>query len=100
MTAIKRILHERQRQIEIGWTLEHDDQHVKGEIAWAAVCYAAPGEVRRHVSPYAHFDPWPWEPEADKRDKHDRLQQLTIAGALIIAELDRLLREHDGREEA
>ncbi len=37
-------------------------------------------------------DPWPFEKELDKRLKHNRIKKLAIAGALVAAELDRLLR--------
>lgn len=36
-------------------------------------------------------DGWPWEESWDKREKHDMLRSLVIAGALIAAEIDRLL---------
>lgn len=93
--GIQRISLERQRQIDIeGYGEDHDDEHVDDEIAWAAVCYAAPGTVYS-LTPGASIafkDPWPWESEADKRSQHDRIRQLTVAGALIAAEIDRLLR--------
>jgi hypothetical protein len=37
-------------------------------------------------------DPWPWEPEWDKRGSGDRMRDLVKAGALIAAEIDRLQR--------
>lgn len=38
-----RIADERKRQIEKeGWTPNHDDEHEENELAFAAVCYAAP----------------------------------------------------------
>jgi hypothetical protein len=111
------IAAERKRQIEAeGWTPSHDDEwHGDDELAWAAVCYAAPDRVyRKHeeqeieggyggepseVSTTVTFqDPWPWEEEWDKRQKHDRLRQLVIAGALIAAEIDRLKRQEAGNE--
>ncbi len=102
MTGAERIAAERQRQIEQeGWTAEHDDQHTEGELAWAAVCYAAPGWVfRRAVSEREetlYFDPWPetWGKHWDKRCKHSRIRELEIAGALIAAEIDRLLRKRE-----
>jgi len=42
----RRILLERRRQIQQeGWSLDRDDTHVDNELAWAAVCYAAPERV-------------------------------------------------------
>jgi hypothetical protein len=41
MNGIERIAEERQRQIEVeGWTSEHDEQHIFGELSGAASCYA------------------------------------------------------------
>lgn len=88
-TGADLIAAERQRQmVKEGWTPEHDAEHMSGELAWAAVCYAAPKSV--YVDGGA--EPWPWAKEWDKRDKHDRQRRLVIAGALIAAEIDRLQR--------
>jgi hypothetical protein len=105
MTGVERIAAERKRQeIVEGWTPEHDDKHEKGEMALAAACYAAPEEIRvkRKVSTgrgrffpefkNAWVDAWPWDEEWDKREKHLRIHALEISGALIAAEIDRLLR--------
>ena len=76
MNGIERIAKERQRQVSVeGWTPQHDDEHKDGEMAIAAARYAAPY--------------WEW----DKRGKHERIRQLEIAGALLAAEIDRLLRK-------
>lgn len=91
---------------EAGWTPDHDDGHFCGELAMAAVCYAAPGRVyvRRSTAVGLHFvDPWPFSPRWDKRpydgnvlEKHpspgQRIRMLEKAGALVAAEIDRLLR--------
>lgn len=107
-TGAEMIAGERRRQIEKeGWTAEHDDEHDHAEMAWAAVCYAAPDSVFVASNLDADFedgvdirlhDPWPWDGQWDKRRKHGRrkngrIRQLVIAGALIAAEIDRLLRE-------
>jgi hypothetical protein len=92
ITALNLIAAERQRQIEKeGWSAAHDDQHVLGELAAAAACYASPGPCYRRVN-QTYYSMWPWSLEWDKRDKHDRKRQLVIAGALIVAELERLDR--------
>ena len=100
------IAEERQRQIEEeGWSQSHDAAYVDGELCWAAVCYASPSYLYReqHVLRSIRFvDPWPWDPKWDKRGerpigpspsgearKH-RIRELTKAGALIAAEIDRL----------
>ncbi len=113
------IAEERRRQVgREGWTPEHDDQHENEELAWAAVCYAAPADIQaegrvplrcgcREVGcpcdpggfgTTEWMDPWPWEEAADKRGEHDRRRRLVIAGALIAAELDRLARIEAGDE--
>lgn len=113
-TGIELIADERQRQVEVeGWTPKHDDEHDSGELALAAICYASPFPVKvkawtsrpcscrsddcPHLggvisSKESWRNPWPWDAEWDKRDKHDRIRQLVIAGALIAAEIDRRQR--------
>lgn len=79
--AAEDVIAERRRQINAeGWTPEHDDQHVDGQMAKAAGFYAAP----RHPA----FWPWAWswfKPTTRRRD-------LVKAGALILAEIERLDR--------
>jgi hypothetical protein len=99
------ITKERQRQIEVeGFNHKHDDAHIFGELARAAAVYAMGtrniftgfprGPSRRCPSPtLTNIAPvWPFSQEYDKRKKHSRIRQLEIAGALIAAEIDRLLR--------
>jgi hypothetical protein len=102
-TGIDRIVAERQRQLsEEGYTASHDEMHRYDELAWAAVCYAAPKRVYVQIEHIGHSqkrfvfsDPWPWNFEDDKRvpepNLDDRIRQLEKAGALIAAEIDRLL---------
>jgi hypothetical protein len=102
MNGIDLIVAERKRQIEKEkFDSTHDSQHESKELAWAAVCYAAPEPIYRCELPfgpragYTFTDPWPdwWDPEWDKREKHSDIRRLVIAGALIAAEIDRLLNE-------
>jgi hypothetical protein len=115
--GIDRIASERRRQIQVeGWTAEHDDEHDDGELAFAAACYACPQRVwvvRATMDctkpPHEFVDPWPWKLHEDYRRRlagggssmpHDhaslgveaRISLLAKAGALIAAEIDRLLR--------
>ena len=89
-TAARDVLAERQRQISAeGWTPEHDDQHVDGEMAQASGCYAlnAAGwktEALRGCWPIKWMAAW-FKPTTPRRD-------LVKAGALIIAEIERLDR--------
>ena len=110
MNGIKRINKERLRQINSkGWTPEHDDEHDKGQLALAAACYATPINLyrQRNYATSVNFeDPWPWNDEWDKRlydgnvllanrgaSFSKRIRQLEKAGALIAAEIDRLIRK-------
>lgn len=111
-TGVELIAAERRRQIAVeGWTAEHDDQHVNGQLAWAATCYAAPSTVftmtmsRGGRNPddglVAWNEPWPREQTMNRgepcfapwhRPVVDRVTELVKAGALIAAEIDRLKR--------
>lgn len=110
--GLQAIGQERLRQLgEEGHSPEHDDAHKAGELALAAIHYARPegAEIVRltfEKNPPGSFMPqrqrfnevWPWDLRDDKRGKHDRLKQLAIAGALIAAEIDRLLRLKAGEK--
>ncbi|GMB00413.1 hypothetical protein [Pelosinus sp. IPA-1] len=86
------IFRERQRQIEQeGWTEEHDQEHRKGELALAAACYAIPTEKRTWYCIIEKL--WPWSNNWWKSTPNDRIRELTKAGALIAAEIDRLISE-------
>lgn len=86
--AAQDVLAERQRQIsEEGWTPEHDDQHDGGEMAAAAGTYAL-GAADCVNEPY--FRTWPWNVSWWKQTTKRR--DLVKAGALILAEIERLDR--------
>jgi hypothetical protein len=95
MTAIEAIAAERLRQIEAeGWTPEHDDEHGDGALAQAAACYAM-GDHR--ILAWSHDGKslgqaslWPWHPDWWK--PANRRRDLVKAGALIVAEIERLDR--------
>lgn len=90
--AISDVILERYRQVtKEGWTAEHDNQHVNGEMAAAAAGYAM-NSVLADMPEFAEQVPehWPWDeswwkPTTTRRD-------LVKAGALIIAEIERLDR--------
>jgi hypothetical protein len=111
------IAAERRRQIDAeGWTPEHDDGLTEHELALAAACYAVPdnvyvGRVNNRIVKIE--DAWPWNAEEFKGDpdvrawypgplakvllnradvRAARIRELTKAGALVAAEIDRLLR--------
>jgi hypothetical protein len=84
--ALRDVAAERERQkSEENWTPKHDDEHSNGELAQAAACYALehPG-----YSGFTHQ--WPWDSEWWK--PKDRRRNLVRAGALILAEIERLDR--------
>jgi len=84
-SGIEMIAEERQLQVAIKvFTPEHDDTHTAEELAQAAAFYADP-------SGKAEF-PTTWNKRWNKKDTHNRIRQLTIAGALCAAEIDRLVR--------
>lgn len=93
------IAEERKRQQEIGWTLEHDQEHKDSELANAAATYTMDPDVREgliSLMPETLFDnvppTWPWDKEWWKPTPDDRIKELAKAGALIAAEIDRLLK--------
>jgi hypothetical protein len=90
MSAIELIAAERQRQIEVeGWSPEHDDQHRRGELARAAACYAVGSNELRD----GHNGVMPWESRWWKPSPDNRVRDLVKAGALIVAEIERLQRQ-------
>lgn len=117
-SGVNLIAEERKRQIlEEGWSAEHDDEHTDGSLALAAVCYATPVKLFRMdelANAFHLSDPWPrsWDSVWDKRYRYgagralranyipdpktysdeERIDLLVKAGALIAAEIDRLLR--------
>ena len=85
--AARDVLAERRRQVEAeGWTPEHDDEHADGALALAAACYAAAAGLGQADAPSV----WPWAPEWWKPT--DTRRNLEKAGALILAEIERIDR--------
>ena len=105
--ALKDVAAERQRQMSVeGWAPKHDDKHDNNELAFAASCYAfhsaaASWDFEDDGTPYdIHPAPknWPWSPEWWK-PKNPR-RDLVKAGALILAEIERIDRAAAGKGEA
>jgi hypothetical protein len=116
------VLQERRRQVEAeGFDHAHDDKHCRSELALAAACYSAPFpifQLIRNRDDFIFTDPWPWTRSWDKRPRNpgtshpnhikllppggllnidqtppeDRMRCLAKAGALILAEMERLKR--------
>lgn len=91
-SAINDIAAERQRQIDVeGWTPDHDDQHASGQLAAAAGSYALAKHPRLLWVGGNEFPlTWPWHRRWWK--PKDRRRDLIRAGALIVAEIERLDR--------
>jgi len=86
--AAQDVMAERQRQVAIeGWTPEHDDHHMDGELEQAAACYAYKATAMAKLTPPSF---WPWDEVWWKPDAHRRM--LVKAGALILAAIERLDR--------
>lgn len=98
------VLAERRRQIEVeGWTPEHDDEHDAGALALAAAAYALDAGDKSHpcsqgarggeVPPF-----WPWMHRSGRHREarwwkpSTPRRNLVKAGALILAEIERLDR--------
>lgn len=100
--AIDLIAAERQRQVtEEGYDAAHDDDrygHSGGEIAQAAAAYALGGGLITNITRDREISIWPtaWGPEEDTVKRKPRIRQLVIAGALIVAEIERLQRAGKG----
>ena len=88
--AILDVIAERQRQQSVeGWMPEHDDEHCNGELAMAAVCYInETGTVNRNGG-----KPWGWPWDASWWKPNARRRNLVKAGALILAEIERIDRQ-------
>ncbi len=104
--GIQIIAEERKRQIKKeGWTPEHDAEHVHNEMAIAAAAYAMPSQLRdiqkevvriqneKSFQMISYPKYWPWDAKWWKPTPNDRIRELAKAGALIAAEIDRLLAD-------
>jgi len=92
INALEMVRKERQRQAESeGYTPEHDDLHDEGQLAAAAAGYAAGVDLVYDGD--ASGPVWPFEGNVeDAVEGKSRLRQLIIAGALVVAEIERRLR--------
>lgn len=91
--VVAEIAAERKRQAEEeGFGTAHDDMEMQGELARAAACYA----YRSTEGDYIDVLPlsWPWNKSSWKPKGNPRYM-LIKAGALIVAEIERLDRLSD-----
>lgn len=98
MDGVGRIAAERRNQTVVkGWTPEHDDEHDNGELIDAALCYAdagGGGDWKADLDAMCRTSVWPWDESWWKPSRYP-IRNLEKAGALIAAEIDRLLRKRD-----
>lgn len=89
MTGVELIAAERQRQIDNGFTPEHDLQHQAYELIEGARAYM---KTAKGFSREAGLLAWPFETAAFKPGEgpDGDIRSLAKAGALIAAEIDRL----------
>ena len=99
-SGIGLIIAERRRQVSVeGYDAAHDDKHIDGDLAEAAATYALPPSLRfkysgqKMVPGISIPGMWPW-PDGYKLGP-TRIHELAKAGALIAAEIDRLLRKEE-----
>ena len=98
-SGAERIKSERLRQMtDEGYDAGHDLTHASGELNDAAICYAKAAAKQARGESHAYLKlmveagevRWPWEDEWWKPSA-DQIRNLEKAGALIAAEIDRLL---------
>jgi hypothetical protein len=104
MNGVERIAAERKRQIEKEkWTATHDDYYENEQLARAAVCYALPIDIKTiYIGSLFQKQSllnelWPFAKYYYKPTPENRIRELEKAGALIAAEIDRLLRKEEAK---
>lgn len=102
-TGIDFITLERERQLGMGYTPEHDTQYTEGELLRAAGCYMRSAQTTISVRIDGACDDinftrplrdpqYPWNPLDFKPNPDDPIDDLARMGAFCAAEIDRLLR--------
>jgi hypothetical protein len=95
MNGVELIAAERERQQRVEeFDFTHDDQHDLGQLIGAAMTYAGHAleiVTDNEISGADATEWWPWE-DYQLKPSPDPIRNLTKAGALIAAEIDRLQR--------
>lgn len=98
--AIDLIRKERERQInEEGYSHDIDDGWENGQLANAASCYAETPQRKKTIYNNSvevridRYHRWPFVPGMWKDSPNNRIRELVKAGALIVAEIERLKRK-------
>lgn len=92
-TGISLIRKERRRQKRKGWSRRHDTHHADAALAVVAAQLLVDGTDERVSTEHHAPDRFRLIERYPRHGK--RLRQLAIAGALVAAEIDRVLREGD-----
>ena len=91
LTALYLIISEREGQLtREGWTPEHDDHQRDGALGLAAAAYAKAAHDKIQGQDVHCPQWWPWSIKWFK--PHGFQRNLERSGALILAEMSRLLR--------
>jgi hypothetical protein len=104
--AARDVLAERERQKTVeGWTPEHDDEHDSGDLAGAASAYALYANDELHPQSqgdgnYSVQAPMMWPFESAWWKPTNPRRALVKAGALILAEIERIDRAAIATKEA
>jgi hypothetical protein len=85
------------QQTALGYTAEHDDAHIDGEIGRMGACYADAASAQLEGSSLADEygeEPHPFWPVSEEawRPSDNPLRNLVKAAALLEAEIDKHLR--------
>lgn len=99
MNGAQMIAYERERHKTVeGYTAQHDRQHCDLELTRAAECYIDAAKARvRGLLDYANKPfYWPFE-DATWKPSPSAVKMLVKSGALLAAEIDRLLEEENNR---
>ena len=114
MKGIELIQQERERQIKKGWSLEHDKRHKYGDLRVQAATICCDGTDAEVVDLLGRGTPcfnndieefegdsWGILERWHKKEPNDQKREvrlLSIAGALIAAEIDRILETDNERD--
>ena len=95
-TGIWLIQFERARQIvKEGFTSKHDEQHESGELLLLAACYILKNYTFADFEKDIESELFAYWGDDELIKYKNPIKDLTRAGALIAAEIDRLLRRDD-----
>lgn len=106
--GINAFTRERWEQVFVhGFDVSNDEDYGNGELLEAAVAVLFQGDELSHMrhQEWGEHEMWPWKSDFGmefwyKICKKNRLEQLTVAGSFIAAEIDRIVNEQAKKNEA